>query len=58
MPGAIMFTTSILAIITTLRPMAEWVPEVTIALRLGAAGISFGVAVHRAVHCWRTNRER
>ena len=37
--------------------LGQWLPHLTAALRLGAAGLAFGTAVHRTARYLRRNRK-
>ncbi|WP_327417986.1 hypothetical protein [Streptomyces sp. NBC_01233] len=51
-----MLTTITTIILTHAHTAQDWLPELAIALKLAAAGISFSVAVHRAARYWRKHR--
>ncbi len=53
-----MLTTISTIILTHADTTRDWLPAVALALKLGAAGISFAVAVHRAVRYRRGLQRR
>ncbi|WP_406841871.1 hypothetical protein ACICHK_43575 (plasmid) [Streptomyces sp. AHU1] len=53
-----MLTTILTIILTHADTARDWLPEAALALKLGAAGISFAVAVHRAVRYWHGLQRR
>ena len=48
----------VIDLVAAVLAVGEWVPQLTAALRLGTAGLAFGIAVHHTVRYIRRNRER
>lgn len=43
---------------TNAHAVWEWLPALTTGLRFTSAALGLGIAVHRTIRYWRSNRDR